>query len=177
MIQEDHKSEAGGRLDTVLDLLIDAAAAIAGVLLVAVMLFVTVSVLLRYVLNRPIGWSVEVCEYSLVCVTFFLAAWVLKKEGHVRVDLVIACLRPASQALLNTITSGMCAIVCLVLTFFATKVTLELYGGNYFTPTILMIPKFIFITIIALGLLLLTLQFFRKTRKHLQQWRSLSPET
>jgi C4-dicarboxylate transporter, DctQ subunit len=176
MVGVDRERGSRGRLDTILDFLIDAAAAIAGVLIVAVMLFVTVSVLLRYALNRPIGWSVEVCEYSLVCVTFFLAPWVLKKEGHVRVDLAIANFRPVSQALLNTVTSGICAVVCLALTFFAVKVTLELYGGNYFTPTILMIPKFIFIAIIALGLLLLTLQFFRKTRKHLQQWRSLSLE-
>jgi C4-dicarboxylate transporter, DctQ subunit len=177
MVGDHREREARGGLNRVLDTLIDAAAFAAGVLLVAVMLFVTVSVLLRYVLNRPIGWSVEVSEYSLVCITFFLAAWVLKKEGHVRVDLVIACFRPASQALLNTITSGMCTIVCLVLTFFAGKVTLELYGGSYFTPTILMIPKFIFILLITFGLLLLTLQFFRKTRKHLQQWRTLSLET
>ena len=174
MVGEDRERESRGGLSRFLDVVIDAAASLAGALLIAIMLFVTVSVLLRYVLNRPIGWSVEVSEYSLVCITFFLAAWVLKKEGHVRVDLVISYLAPGTQALLNTVTSAMSTVVCAALTFFAAKVTLELYGGSYFTPTILMIPKFIFILVITVGLFLLTLQFIRRTRKYLQSWRTLS---
>jgi C4-dicarboxylate transporter, DctQ subunit len=176
MIREETGARPSNRLSAFLDLLNDISSFLAGVLMVGVMLFVTLSVLLRYVLNRPIGWSVEVSEYSLVCITFLLAAWVLRREGHVRVDLVLAYFSPASQALLNTITSGISTIVCLVLTFFAAKVTLELYGGSYFTPTILMIPKFIFILIMTFGLLLLTLQFIRRTHKYLHEWRTLRSE-
>ncbi len=173
MVGQAPQTKPPGKLNSLLDSLIHAAAFLAGVILISIMLFVTVSVLLRYVLNRPIGWAVEVSEYSLVCITFFLAAWVLKKEGHVRVDLVVSYLSPAIQALLNTITSAISTVVCLILTFFAVKVTLELYGGGYFTPTILMIPKFIFIGVIGLGLLLLTLQFTRRTHTYLQSWRTL----
>lgn len=176
MVREEPQMKPTARLNMILDRLNDGAAFLGGVLLIVMMLFVTVSVLLRYVLNRPIGWSVEVCEYSLVAITFLLAAWVLKKEGHVRVDLVISYLSPGTQALLNAVTSVMSAIACLILTFFAGKVTLELYTGNYFTPTLLMIPKFIFIGIITLGLLLLTLQFIRRTNKYLQNWRTLRSE-
>ena len=131
------------RLIACFDRAISVGAFLAGALLVSVMIFVTVAVLLRYVLNRPIGWAVEVCEYSLVCITFLIAAWVLKREGHVRVDLILSLLPPQNQLILNTITSGLSTLVCLVLTFFAGKVTNELFQGNYFTPTILMIPKFI----------------------------------
>ncbi len=174
MVGGDRERQPRGGLSHFLDVVIDRAAFLAGALLIIIMLFVTVSVLLRYMLNRPIGWSVEVSEYSLVCITFFLAAWVLKKEGHVRVDLVISYLQPGTQAFLNSATSAVSTVVCAALTFFAGKVTLELYGGSYFTPTILMIPKFIFILVITVGLLLLTLQFIRRTRKYLQQWRTLS---
>jgi C4-dicarboxylate transporter, DctQ subunit len=174
MVGDEAQMSSPGRLNAFLDRLIDWAAYLAGALLVGIMLFVTVSVLLRYVLNRPIGWSVEVSEYSLVCITFFLAAWVLKKEGHVRVDLVISYLNPRTQALLNMVTSALCTGVCLILTFYAGKVTHELYGGSYFTPTILMIPKFIFIGIITLGMLLLTLEFIRRTLRFAENWQTLS---
>ena len=160
------------KLITWFDLATSVGAFLAGVLLVSVMIFVTVAVFLRYVLNRPIGWVVEICEYSLVCITFLVAAWVLRKEGHVRVDLILSLLRPRTQLLLNTITSGLSTIVCLILTFFAGKVTRELFRGDYFTPTILMIPKFIFISVITFGSLWLSIQFIRRTYKFLQSWRA-----
>jgi TRAP-type C4-dicarboxylate transport system permease small subunit len=160
------------KLITCFDITTSVGAFLAGALLVLVMIFVTVGVLLRYVLNRPIGWAVEVCEYSLVCITFLVAAWVLRKEGHVRVDLVLSLLRPKTQLFLNTITSALSTGVCLVLTFFGGRVTRELFRGNYFTPTILMIPKFIFIGFIAFGCLLLSIQFIRRTYKLLQSWKA-----
>jgi TRAP-type C4-dicarboxylate transport system permease small subunit len=43
----------------------------------------------------------------------------------------------------------------------AIRVTWELYSSNYFTPTILMVPKFIFIAVIAFGFLNLFMQFLK----------------
>ena len=149
------------KLQAIFDLLIDVMAFLGGVLLAGLMLLVTIAVASRYFLQSPIGWVIEVCEYTLVVITFLIAAWVLKQDGHVRMDLVLNVLKPKARSGLNAVTLLVSALVCFILSYIAVNVTWELYQGDYFTPTILQVPKFIFIIFISLGLLTLGIQFVR----------------
>ena len=47
-----------------------------------------IEVFLRTFFNRPQEWVMELSEYALLYITFLSAAFVLKKEGHIVVDLV-----------------------------------------------------------------------------------------
>ena len=58
----------------------------AGLLVIAMVIYVTLSVLLRFT-PYPIGWSLEAAEYSLIILTFFSAGWLLKNRGHTRIDI------------------------------------------------------------------------------------------
>ena len=107
----------------------------------------------------------------MVVITFLIAAWVLKEDGHVNMDMVLNVLNPRSRAGLNAVTLLVSAAVCLILTYIAIMVTVELYQGQYFTPTILQVPKFIFIIFIALGLLTLGVEFARKGWAALSSFR------
>ena len=159
------------RLNLFFDHLINLMAFLGGILLALVILVVTVAVVSRYFFNRPIGWSIEICEYALVCITFLIAAWVLRGEGHVRMDLVLNWLNPKAQAAMNSITSSVSTAVCLCLTLFGIKVSWDLFQNDYFTPTILMLPKFIFIAVMAFGCLVLSIQFMRRTCGYIRVWR------
>ncbi|MBW2082912.1 MAG: TRAP transporter small permease [Deltaproteobacteria bacterium] len=154
------------------DHLIDLMAILGGILLVLLILLVNVAVGCRYFLNRPIGWTIEVCRYALVCITFLIAAWVLRGEGHVKMDLLLNRLKPRSQAALNSITSSVSTAVCLCLSVFGVRVTWDLFQSGYFTPTILMFPKFVFIAVMAFGCLVLSIQFIRRTSGFIRDWRS-----
>ena len=88
---------------------------IAGVIIIFTMAAVTYEVIMRYFLNRPTLWVVEVSGYSLLFITFLGAAWVLRRGGHVRIDLLTNRLKPRNQIRLNIITSIMAAIICLVI--------------------------------------------------------------
>ena len=143
----------------------------AGVLLIFSMLSISAAVASRYLFNSPMGWVTEISEYILVYITFLVAAWVLKQEGHVKMDLVFNRLSPRTQSMLNTITSGISAIVCFILFWYGVRVTWELFKTRYFTPTILELPKFVIVAIIFIGSLLLCLQFLNRTFLHLLNWR------
>ena len=78
-----------------------ALALVAGVVTVFVMLAINYEVFMRYFLNRPTLWTLEISEYSLVYITFLGAAWVLRKDGHVKIDLLVRVLKPRSQIILN----------------------------------------------------------------------------
>lgn len=154
------------------DRIINFMAVLAGILLLFSILSITLEVTLRYFLDRPIGWVIEISEYTLLYITFLVAAWVLKKEGHVRMDVVLNWLNPKIQSVMNMITSGISAIVCFILTWYGIKVTWELFETGYFTPTILELPKFIIIAIIFIGSVLLLIQFLRRTYGYLSIWRA-----
>ena len=149
---------------------------LAGVLLVVATFSVCWGIFSRYFLSRPLGWLVEVNEYILLCIAFLVSAWVLRQEGHVKMDIVLNLLNPRKQLVVNIITSIVSAVVCLIFTWFSLKVTLELFQKMTLTPTVLELPKFYFTGVIFFGSFLLVIQFVRRTRGFLQSWRGLKDQ-
>lgn len=149
------------------DRFLDLMVFLAGVLLVFVTVVVCIEVATRYFFNYPMGWVIEISSYILLFITFMVAAWVLKEEGHVSMDFIIGCLDPKKRSIINAFTSLLSCAVCVVLTFFGARVTWDLYKTKYFTPTMLELPKFPLIAIIALGSCLLLIQFIRRTKTHM----------
>lgn len=150
--------------------IISGAMVLAGISTVFLMVSVSLDVVLRYFLGRPTAWVMEITGYMLLYIPFLVAAWVLKRDRHVRMDLVLNRLNPKTQSLVNTITSIIGVIICLVLTWSGAKATLYFIG--YQTPTMLRVPKSAIIVIIFLGSLLLVIQFLRRTRSYLRSWRA-----
>lgn len=160
------------KLANFFDRIIDLMTVVAGILLICALLMVSGAIASRYFLGRPIGWVVEITEYIILYIAFLVAAWVLKKEEHVKMDMVLNQLNRRAQSLLNVITSAISTIVCFIIIWFGTKVARELYQTGYFTPTLLELPKFLIIGIIPLGSVLLFIQFVRRTYNYWKSWRA-----
>ena len=79
---------------------------LASILLGFIMCSVTAEVVARHFLGISISWwMVETTEYMLLYITFLGAAWVLRKEGHVKMDLLLSRFKPRDQDTVNIITS------------------------------------------------------------------------
>jgi TRAP-type C4-dicarboxylate transport system permease small subunit len=135
----------------------------AGILLIFSMLSISAEVVSRYLFGYPFGWVTEICEYSLVYITFLVAAWVLRQERHIKMDLIFNRLSLKLQSTLNILTSLVSAMACFVIFLFSLRVTWELFKTGYFTPTVLEIPKFIIMAIIFIGSLTLFFQLLIRT--------------
>jgi C4-dicarboxylate transporter DctQ subunit len=159
------------RLSAIFDHIITWMSVLAGILLAFSVISVSISVATRYFFNYPVGWVTEICAYILLYITFMVAAWVLKEEAHVTIDIILEQLKPRVQSFINIITSYISAIVCLILTFFGARETWELYKTGYFTPTELELPKWIINIIIFVGSLLLFIQFLRRGHGYMGIWR------
>jgi C4-dicarboxylate transporter DctQ subunit len=164
------------KLSSFFDRIIVLMSIVAGILLVFAMLIISGAVVSRYFLNRPIGWVIEISEYIILFITFLVAAWLLKLEDHVKMDIVLSQLNPKTQSMINVITSGVSAIVCFILTWYGGKVTWELFQTGYFTPTLLELPKYIIVAIIFVGSFLLFVQFLRRTHNNWRSWRASGGE-
>lgn len=160
------------RVAAVLDRTNDLFAIMACVLLTFMMLSVSAEVVMRYLFNRPLGWVVEISEISLLYITFLGVAWLLKRERHVKMDILVTRLKPRVQALLNVFGSIIGVAVCWVLTWYGAQVTWSHFQRGLFEPTILEIPNVYVLWVIPVGSFLFFTQFLRRTYSYLRIWRA-----
>ena len=145
-----------------IDGIINGMAVIAGLLLMFMMFSICYEVVLRYFLFSPLTWVTEISEYILLYATFLGAPWVLKKDAHVKVDIVIARLGFKTRKIVNLVTSLISIAVCLVLVWFGTQMSVDLFQRGIPVIKSLSVPKFLLVGIIPLGGVFLAIQFIRR---------------
>jgi TRAP-type C4-dicarboxylate transport system permease small subunit len=140
----------------------------AGLLLLFMILGICYGIVLRYFFHRPPLWVTGVIEYILLYVTLLGAGWLLRRDGHVKVDIALNRFSARGQAILNTMTSIVGALCCGVLVWYGIRTILKLLvpGRIIMTPQIPEIPKFILIAVIPLGCLFLFVEFVRRAFYH-----------
>lgn len=72
-------------------------------------------------------WVLEVSEYALLFITFLGSPYLLEKNMHVVLDLVINNLQDKSKRLLQVINASIGFIICAVLTIVGIMVVIEQY--------------------------------------------------
>lgn len=147
------------------DRLLKLAANLGMFVLFLMMLAVCWEVFSRYFLGRGSVWVIEFSEYALLYMTFLGAAWLLQKDGHVEMDIVVAALRPESRRTIKSITSVACSLVCLMLAWSGADVALDYLQRGLHRPTLVAPPAFPLFAIIPIGFFLLFVQFLRRARE------------
>ena len=155
--------------DKIFDAVIKYLCYLAAAILVLMSLSISLDVILRYTINNPLKWVFEATEYSLLFITFLAATWVLKKDDHVKLDLALAVLGPRLRAGVNTFTSLIMAVVCLVITWSSVKYTIYLFQNDVTTIQYYTIPQFTIYFIIPVGFFLLFIQSLKRTYQFLRQ--------
>ena len=162
------------RLGKVFDQINLATVIVAAILVVGLTVIVGADITLRYLFNKPIAWVKEVSEYILVALGFLTAAWLLKDNAHVTMDLVLVKMSPRMQTMMNIITSIISAIVVFIVTWFSVTITVDFYQTKIVAPTVLEPPKWILMLPVIVGSFLLAIQFVRRTYAYMDKWKTLS---
>src|SRR4030066_1059734 len=98
-------SEKRNKFDRYFDLLNSVTAGIGAMMVIFMMLAISYSVMMRYLLNRPVAWIVEISSYLMLYITFLGTAWLLRRDGHVEIDLFTSHLSPKTKAAFKSLTS------------------------------------------------------------------------
>ena len=161
------------KVTAIFDRVIDILAVVAGVTLIYISLFVSADITARSLLHRTIPHVIAITEILLVFIAFLVAAWLLKGEGHVKMDFVLDRFKSEHQCLINLIASILSAITCLVITWYGAEVTLDFFQRGIGLTGTLEIPKAPLLVIIPVGFFLLFIQFLRRGYGYLEEWRAL----
>lgn len=158
-----HGGRSGwGRVGRALDALVGALAAVAATMVVLMVLAVLYEVLMRYLFGKPTRWVIEFCEYALVYVAYLGGAWVLKEEGHVKVEFVVEALPAAMQRAIHVVTSLVGAAVCATIAWVGTTYVLDLLRSGEMLYRSVQVPKWTILAVVPFGMLLLAMQFVRR---------------
>lgn len=152
----------------IFDLIVDGGAALAAALLIAVMLATTIKVIFRYGLHEGLLGVDQISGTMLLYITFLGATWVLRREEHVTIDLLVGALPPLIRWRLHVFSSVIGAVICFSLVAFGTLEVVTSLQRGIRIPAEIEMPRAINLAIIPLGGLFLGLQFVRRA------WLSLS---
>jgi C4-dicarboxylate transporter DctQ subunit len=139
---------------------------VAGILMMFSLIGVCVDVVMRYFFNRPIPGVLQFSEYILLYIPFLAAAYVLREDSHIRIDIILNKLSLRAQSLLNMVTSILGFLVLLILSYYGTRITLEYCQRKVPTLEHYKIPEFLVIMVIPVGTFLFAIQFIRKAYNH-----------
>jgi len=135
------------------DRLNDGLTFVAGGLVAVSAVIIIFEVFMRYVVKSPTTWVNEISEMFLIYITFLGTTWVLRNDGHTKVDIVIALMSEKWQ-------QDICSLLfCVVFTwltwesFWDAVITQERTAGGLFS-----IPLWIMYIPIPFGCLLLCIQ-------------------
>jgi TRAP-type C4-dicarboxylate transport system permease small subunit len=153
------------------DRLIDVLSVAVMLILIIQMLGISAHVVMRYVLRSPWEGTLTWGQISLVWTLFLGAAWVLREEKHIKLEMLVGTINPRKRAFIDSITSILAAIAMLVVVWFSTGVTYRSFRESthmleYYD--VLQAPVY---TVIPFGSLLLSIQFLRRAYHNWMIWK------
>jgi TRAP-type C4-dicarboxylate transport system permease small subunit len=146
----------------VFDRIIDAGAVLAAVLLIAVMLATTVKVIFRYGLHKSLIGVDQISGMLLLYIAFLGAAWVLRRDEHVTIDLLLGHVGRRTRWVLTVASSLIGAAVCTVVAVFGTLEVIGSIQAGINIPAEIEMPRAVNLIVIPIGFLFLGLQFLRR---------------
>lgn len=162
------------RLASIFDRFVDFLLILAILLLGFSWLSICFDVFVRYFFGKSVVWLIEVTEYILLSICFLGTAWLLRKEGHVNVDILVVKLNPKNRALFAMVTSFLGTITCSVVAWYSLEVVWDHFRTGIRLITPLEPPRYTVMAVIPLGLILLVIQFVRRFYGYFRIWRPLS---
>jgi C4-dicarboxylate transporter DctQ subunit len=120
---------------------------------------VTYEVIMRFVFKHPTGWTLDFVPYLVLWGTFLSAAITLRKERHIKVDLLTRRLSPRKQKILEIFTESIAIVFCGILCVKGIEMVIQTKQLGIFDASSLRIPLFIPQICVPIGALLLLIEF------------------
>ncbi len=143
-------------------LLMQGCGAASALVIGAVALLVTCDVVARNLGLGGFPWAVEVSEYSLPLATFLAAPWLLHKNEHVRVDMLLTAFPASVGRQIDRAADLVGLAVCVVFIWYGIKVMIDsMQLGSMIIKT-LVIPEWWTFVLVPVSFALLGIEFVRR---------------
>jgi TRAP-type C4-dicarboxylate transport system permease small subunit len=141
---------------------LEGAAAIAALILGAMAVAVTVDVLARNVGLGTLPWVLEVSEYCLPLATFLVAPWLLHRNEHVRLDILLRALPRARARALDVAANLVGLAISAVLVVYGVRTALDSARQGSMVLKSVVFPEWWLFVPVAVCFGLLAVEFVRR---------------
>ncbi|UCE31947.1 MAG: TRAP transporter small permease [Burkholderiales bacterium] len=147
---------------TALDRVVDTLAVVAGAMLCALVLLISVDVVARASRLFSMPWTLDVAEYLLYALTFLGAPWVLREHGHIAIEIVLERLGYWQRRALTRVIDACGALVCATLLFYSARLFWRSYASGTLVYETFQFPEWWLYTLPPVVFLLLLVLFARR---------------
>lgn len=129
---------------------------------------ITYDVVVRYVFNDTLLWLNDVTGYLLAALTFLGGAYVMSRDGHTRVDILVTHAPLVIRRPLPLVDAILVLCVCLVLAVASGYTVWDSYQRHVSVVGIVQVPRALVIAPIFVGTVLLCIERARFIRRLLR---------
>lgn len=134
-------------------------AAAAACLILLMSLWITYDVATRNLFGLASPWAFDLSEYTLVWITFLAGPWLLLKDRHVRIELLIDQLSVRLQRAVGIVVSVVAILVCVILAWQCGIAAHDYLTRGDMMPRIWRIPRIFPYVVIPIGAVMLAVSF------------------
>lgn len=163
-------------IDSVMGRICDAFGFAASLVIAFLALSVGAEVVVRNLSLPAFGWTLEMCEYGLLLISFLGAPWVLRRHDHISVDILVRHVSPSTRLGLLTIADLIAALACSVLAYYATQAALDAYAKGSLLFKYLVVPQWIVLSVLPLGMTLLVVEFLLRIHRRFYETSTTESE-
>jgi TRAP-type mannitol/chloroaromatic compound transport system permease small subunit len=131
-------------------------------LTLALTFVVVYDVAMRYLLNRPTEWGLELNGFLLLAIGFLGGGYALLNDAHVKVTILHERFTPRVKAIVDLVTYLLFFIVCIVLLWYGSHVAWDSLVHDTRTPSTWGPPMWPSQMLIPIGAVLIGLQGLAK---------------
>src|SRR5438046_1078115 len=133
----------------------------AGLLMAAMMVVIFVDVVLRNLGYQSSAHFFTFTEYALLAVPCLGAPWLVREKGHIYVEIIFMYLGARQQVVVRYLIGALCFLVCAVLAWYGSLVTLGDFMHNEKDVRSLDMPRWIVVGFIPLSFAMMAIEFLR----------------
>lgn len=115
-------------------------AAISGLILLFISVSIFIDIILRYFFRKPTIWITEVSTYLFLYIIFFVTAYALQEDFHIKATFFYDFLNKKTKRIVNLVTSLFSIAFVFVMLWQTSRMTWKAIEGSWTSPTVLNVP-------------------------------------
>lgn len=135
---------------------------ISGLLILLVTLGIGYDVALRAIQGQGLPWLIDLAEYAMLGMTFLGAPWVLRRGGHVAVEIAVMYLPERPRDVVRRLVCVLGAAICGIMAWAGAMATLEAWQRGTLVFKALVFPEWWILVVIPFSLFFCTIEFLRQ---------------
>jgi len=143
------------------DALINGLAGFAGLLIAAMCALIAWDVIARNLGLQPPASTVALTEYGLLYFTMAAAPWLVRRRGHIVVEIIYQRLPNRLRGLADRVVTGLCALICVSVAVLAGVLTAEAAARGEIDVRSLDAPRWSLFIPLTVGFGLMAIEYMR----------------